>query len=214
VQAIKIKKREAENFRVGKIKKIIIMGTFYKYRNFTNFKHFVDIILNNRLYAAHFRELSDPMEGHFKREGEPDETIRDLILSDKSTTRICSLSRTPDNDYLWQWYADHHRGMVVEVELADSYQPKDIIYVSDTYGYNYKNYNHDTAEDILSHKFEEYNKEEEVRIFEKPEHKTCPYIKVDNITKIITGKNMTKEDVDFIKKLVGRINSEIKVSPE
>ena len=37
----------------------------YKYRSVDNFRNFVDIILNNRLYAASYQDLNDPMEGHY-----------------------------------------------------------------------------------------------------------------------------------------------------
>ncbi len=43
----------------------------YKYRSLDNFKNFVDIILKNRLYAARYKDLNDPMEGqYYYRHGE------------------------------------------------------------------------------------------------------------------------------------------------
>ena len=35
----------------------------YKYRAFTSFENVVDIIVNQRLYAASFKNMNDPMEG-------------------------------------------------------------------------------------------------------------------------------------------------------
>ena len=43
----------------------IIMTEFYKYRSLSNLKRFIDILINNRLYAAKYIELNDPMEGFF-----------------------------------------------------------------------------------------------------------------------------------------------------
>jgi hypothetical protein len=36
---------------------------YYKFRCLQNLKHFIDIILNKRLYAPRYDELNDPMEG-------------------------------------------------------------------------------------------------------------------------------------------------------
>ncbi len=38
---------------------------FYKYRGIKEFRYFVDIILNKRLFAAPYFDLNDPMEGHY-----------------------------------------------------------------------------------------------------------------------------------------------------
>lgn len=36
---------------------------YYKFRSLQNLKRFIDIILNERLYASRYNELNDPMEG-------------------------------------------------------------------------------------------------------------------------------------------------------
>ena len=38
-------------------------GVLYKYRGIQNFRFLVDIILKNRLYAAKYSDLNDPMGG-------------------------------------------------------------------------------------------------------------------------------------------------------
>lgn len=37
----------------------------YKYRGFNNFEFALDIFVNQRLYAATYKKLNDPMEGRF-----------------------------------------------------------------------------------------------------------------------------------------------------
>ena len=39
--------------------------SYFKYKSLDNLKHFLDIIANNRLYAAKYNELNDPMEGSY-----------------------------------------------------------------------------------------------------------------------------------------------------
>lgn len=61
-------------------------NTLYKYRSLDNFKFFIDIILNNRLYAAKYKDLNDPMEGqYYYQNGELNKTIRDRIRKEKGT---------------------------------------------------------------------------------------------------------------------------------
>ena len=37
----------------------------YKFRSLQNLRRFLDILVNKRLYMAHFNEMNDPMEGAF-----------------------------------------------------------------------------------------------------------------------------------------------------
>jgi len=67
----------------------------YKFRSLGNFKYFVDIILNNRLYAAKYNDLNDPMEGHYYyKSKEFDSGMREKLRGEKANLRICSLSET------------------------------------------------------------------------------------------------------------------------
>ncbi len=56
----------------------------YKYRGIKELRYFVDIILNQRLYAAPYFDLNDPMEGHYLYEkGKLNPKVRSLIKGDK-----------------------------------------------------------------------------------------------------------------------------------
>lgn len=90
----------------------------YKYRSISNFKNFVDIIVNNRLYAANFESLNDPMEGHyFYDKSTLDEKTRKEIYDKKSGLKICSLSKNSNNYLLWSHYAEGYRGVSIGVKL-------------------------------------------------------------------------------------------------
>ena len=79
----------------------------YKYRSLDNFKNFIDIILKNRLYAAKYKDLNDPMEGqYYYRTGELDRNIRDRLAEEKGELRLCSLSRVNNNELMWSHYTN------------------------------------------------------------------------------------------------------------
>ena len=40
-------------------------NVLYKYRSLEDFKKLVDILINKRLYASHYKDLNDPMEGQY-----------------------------------------------------------------------------------------------------------------------------------------------------
>jgi len=42
---------------------IMERGIYYKYRSLSNFKNFVDIIINQKLYAANCSNMNDAMGG-------------------------------------------------------------------------------------------------------------------------------------------------------
>ena len=136
----------------------------YKYRSLKNFKYFVDIILNNRLHAASYFDLNDPMEGHYlySPDGLTKELIR-KIKGKKDQLRICSLSRTKENALMWAHYADGHRGVVIGVEVdRDRYDLCPVLYVGPSFVQQAEiNPPIETARRILSHKHEVWLYEEE-----------------------------------------------------
>ena len=95
--------------------------TYYKYRNLTDLERFLDIIVNNRLYGAVYKELNDPMEGKFNKVGLYEDDYEN-IYGNLKRTRVCSLLTKQDdqdfpNDYLmWSHYADSHKGCCIELQ--------------------------------------------------------------------------------------------------
>jgi len=179
----------------------------YKYRSIQNFKFFVDIILNQRLYAATYKDMNDPMEGHYVyNSGDLNFNIREKLNDAKGNIRICSLSRSPNNDLLWAHYADGHKGLVIGLEVnRNIYNVRPIIYDGLPEISN-RNFNNDSATEILSHKLNLWEYEEEERVFVSNSN----YIDV-SINKIILGSRMSTRDISFVTKLTNRLDPNIEI---
>lgn len=177
----------------------------YKYKSLDNFKNFVDIILNNRLWASKYNDLNDPMEGQYiYKQGDIDFSLEDKLLQDKGELRICSLSRINNYELMWSHYTNGQRGVSIGVKIdPQKYTVKPIQY-SGLHKINNQNYNDQSAIEILSHKLEVWNYEEEERVFVRTTH----FVNL-KIIEIITGRAMSNRDYSFVKKLVEKINSEI-----
>jgi hypothetical protein len=179
--------------------------TYYKYRSLENFKHFIDIILNNRLYAANFKKLNDPMEGLFYYWIEEEEVANE-VMNQKYSWGICSLGKTATNELLWERYADNHKGIAIEVTLKKPI-PRDIIIEEIKYRpinkikRDVKSINGDNiaehAKSILLRKTDCWEDEDEVRILIKDEN----FVNIE-IKKIIIGRKVIESDKDLIKCLV------------
>jgi hypothetical protein len=179
----------------------------YKYKSLENFKNFVDIILKNRLYAARYKDLNDPMEGqYYYKRGELTKEVKDKLLQEKGEIRICSLSRVNNNELMWSHYANGQRGVSIGVEIdRNKYDVRPIQYNGIAYIRD-QDFTQQTALEILSHKLEVWNYESEERVFVYNKH----FIEV-NVIEIITGRAMSTKDFGFIRELVDRINPSIKI---
>lgn len=176
------------------------MEHYYKFRSLNNIRHFLDILVNNRLYAARYDELNDPMEGAYLINGYNENIIR-LLKTRKYKTRICSLSKDYRHTLLWTHYAKGHKGCCIEVipKNWDTVEP--INYVDDLPIAN----NDTEGRELLSYKSKLWQYEQEVRLFSK-----SSYCKVD-IRQIIFGHKMPDTDYRFYENLIQSINPSIKV---
>jgi hypothetical protein len=168
----------------------------YKYKNLNNFKWILDIVLNKKLYAAKYTELNDPMEGIFRHRGLHKNIIREL-KSEKKELRICSLSKTCNDNLMWAHYADGERGIVIGIkkECLSSQNHIHSICDIDYWGIPYVEEN-TTADAILSRKNKEWGYEQEVRVFTKEK-----YIKIE-IEEIILGSRILPEYKYFFEKIL------------
>jgi hypothetical protein len=183
----------------------------YKYRTLDNFKNIVDIILKNRLYAAKYSDLNDPMEGHYlySPNNSPKEII-EKIKGRKKQLRIVSLSRTSNNYLMWSHYADGHRGIVIGVEINKSkYNVKSVKYINklinlnDIMDVSIK----DFAEKVLIQKLALWEYEQEERAFIDD---GSTFIDVE-IKEVIIGRKMSTQNYSFIKELINKLNPEINI---
>ena len=175
---------------------------YYKFISLQNIRRFLDIIINERLYAARYDELNDPMEGVYLTSSSNNANIIRLLRERKYKTRICSLSKDYHHVLLWSHYADGHKGCCLQVSPRKKETPTEISYTTSL----------PTIEDydiegraLLAHKSPIWKYEDEVRFFSKGH-----YLNV-NIRKIIMGVKVSREDYAFFKRLINCINPGIDV---
>jgi len=180
----------------------------YKYRGIQNFRFFVDIVLKNRLYAASYFEMNDPMEGRYlypSGSNSLDEDIRRKIQGEKEKIKICSLSEDPENELMWSHYAEGHKGVAIGVQVNESkYRVKPIEY-DGLHKLGMHNMHQDSPIDILSHKLDVWRYEKEVRVFTSGRKTTIDV----EVKEIIFGRSTSNQDKGFIKELVSNINQDI-----
>lgn len=100
---------------------------YFKYKSLSgdSFKYFVELLLNQKMYAATFNQLNDPMEGMFLSKEFLNRSIRDQLYYNKVSYRIISLVKNtleenkPNNMLMWSHYADEHRGCCIEFHFAN-----------------------------------------------------------------------------------------------
>jgi hypothetical protein len=178
----------------------------YKYRGVQNFRFFVDIVMKNRLFAAKYVDLNDPMEGqYYYNKGELDKSIIRKISSDKGDLKICSLSRKKDNELMWAHYSEGHRGVAIGLTVDKKYDVRPIQYTGFAY-LTGGQIEQDTPREILSHKLNVWSYEEEERVFVTDK----VYVEV-LVKEIITGRAMSNQDFSFIRELVDKINPAIQI---
>ena len=174
---------------------------YYKFRSLQNLKRFIDIILNERLYASRYDELNDPMEGVYLTDSTNRNIINQLRI-EKYKTRICSLSKDYRHTLLWSHYSDSHTGCCIEVCAVNKREiPTTINYIEHIPIINEMH----EGKDLLSHKSKVWEYEKEVRYFRK-----SSYLNV-RIFRVIFGLKVSKEDYLFYSKLIHAINPEIDV---
>lgn len=173
---------------------------FYKYRDLKDFKRFMDIIVNHRLYATVYSNLNDPMEGTFLANASSSSVLRHLSTK-KNKICICSLSKDYTNTLLWSHYADGHKGCCIEVSPMDNNGMVTMKYDGKIPCVK----SNDDYKSILSCKGKYWNYEQEVRFFRKQS-----YLNVV-IHRIYFGMNVTKNDYKFYEKLIKAINPKIDV---
>ena len=182
----------------------------YKYKSLENFKNFVDIVINQRIYAANYKELNDPMEGQYIHSTQFNKAISEAIWNEKQKIRILSLSKNENMPLMWSHYANGHRGVVIGVEIDENeYEVRPIDYSEyKFYVENNLKYPHDiTAVQILSQKHKVWEYEEEVRVFIKD---GTQYVKVI-VKEIIIGSKMSNQDFSLVKKLLEMIDLDVKI---
>lgn len=194
----------------------------YKYRSFDNFEYIADILLNERLYCAHYESLNDPCEGFYVLNygqsrylsvrppppvtlniGEspsPYYSINPKI--DLNKKRVCSLSANLDEIRLWSYYAESHTGIAIAIEIDDtSVQSIEYHTTLPEFIPNPISLSPPQPETILSKKLNLWSFEEEYRIITDEE-----YFPIKNrIKAIYLGHRINPRRLELLKKLVPNI---------
>lgn len=196
--------------------------TYYKYRSLSDFERFLDIIVNNRLYGAVYKELNDPMEGKFNTTGLNKKDFEDIYKKLK-TTRICSMltkqeDQTFPNDYLmWSHYANSHKGCCIEIQPTkqynDGWQLLEVKYQDDLPLIDTTNLD-EGIRNILSVKTPTWNTEHEVRAIKQYDENKfstqSEYYHV-KIVAVYFGERVPKAKCEFYKKIISKIKPDIQL---
>ena len=173
----------------------------YKYRSLEKFERVVDALLFNRMFAAPFLDLNDPMEGRYvypssKSRGKT--IIKRLKVN--ADYRVLSLSRTPANTLMWSHYASQHTGVAIGVELESGVEAKKVKYVKDLTRVGLALKGHRRAIRLLTRKHEFWKYEKEYRVILK--NKTFVSVKPIELK---LGVQIPAHTEEMIRELVDKI---------
>jgi len=173
----------------------------YKYRSLENLLFLLDILINERLYAANYLDLNDPMEGHYLYpDGNLNRKMLERMNNEKMKTRICSLTSNPDNLLMWSHYADGGRGVLLGMDVIGD-AVEEVIYRENlpVYGLDCE-----TAQELFTYKLSAWSYEAEYRVFTE-----SPHVGI-RLREIILGPKMRRSDKSLIGKLIGSLRPDFK----
>ena len=175
-----------------------------------DWKFIFDIFLHNRLYAARYKDLNDPMEGYYTFASGRAVSLAysQQLRSEKDEWRLCSLSAEHRSTLMWSYYGGGHSGIAVGVTLPSTIrgsQIKEVTY-DNTVSLNRKKISpRAAAVKVLSQKLYSWRHEKEYRVFSRRQ-----FIEV-RINEILLGCRIAKDDEALIRKLVEGIKPRIDV---
>lgn len=180
-------------------------NTFYKYKTLDNFEFLLDLILKERLYAAKYDELNDPMEGVINVENTipRDREIewRDLI----EKFRIVCFTKQSNNPLMWAHYADGGRGCIIEFELPNFIEYHKVSYVKKPL-INKNDLTIDKALEVLKYKEKPWKYEAEYRCIVQKEKFLPIFVK-----SVTFGSRADEAKVDMLMYILKLSNPDLKV---
>lgn len=179
----------------------------YKYRGINNFEFLVDILVNNRLYACHFSELNDPMEGIYYYYSKDYDQLKNYIEKNKlikNDLNICSLSGKKNDPLMWTHYAQEERGINIGVKVINNNIEK-VEYMSSSLlaNQNFNIQDDDAAKKILKSKLKDWKYENEKRVFTSGH-----YVEIE-IHEIIFGSRIDTSIKNLITEIANKFNKTI-----
>lgn len=175
---------------------------YYKYRSIDNFKRFLDIILNKRLYGCTYQELNDPMEGHFLYPAQFDPNLKTELIEELKRKLICSASKDKNIGLMWSHYANSHTGCCIGFELGDTkkWTKLEVDYKDTLPSCDSLN----NIEQVLKTKSSHWWYEKEVRFIKDKSDKSTSTMPI-KIKEIYLGTRMHDKDKRLIRKLIKSI---------
>jgi hypothetical protein len=177
---------------------------YYKYRNFSDLRFLFDIFLNDRLFAAKYMNMNDPMEGHYLvKPNILDEETKRIIKDKKQSYGIVSLSTDSENPLMWAHYADGHNGIAIGVEIDDDgceILPVRYRGLSELTHLDAGN-PQDVAKNILTYKHDFWSYENEYRALIQG----SSFVKV-RVLEVVFGRKVSNEDREYYKGIISKLN--------
>lgn len=176
----------------------------YKYKSLANLWHFLDLVLNQRLYCAHWADLNDPLEGRYEiylnsQSSKIKRTAVDRIETAKNTYRVASLSADPANFLLWSHYADGHKGVAIEIDIPESHPDLvEILYSGFSPVFTGKTQTKKDMRSLFNGKGEEWSYEREYRIIVTKEFFKLPF----PISRVLLGPRVNRHQEKILSTLL------------
>lgn len=176
----------------------------YKFKSLEKSEHVYDIIINEQLHCACFKQLNDPFEGlffvilgafslgfsnGFDRKVEECKRVLERF-------KICSLSKKSSDVRMWSFYANGHKGIAIEIDFTGF--EKDIKEVDYSKGIPEYNLTNPDPVEILTNKTDHWQYESEYRIIQKNAY----YSIKGRIKAIYLGENILDIHKEKLKKII------------
>ncbi|MGI2169641.1 hypothetical protein ACROAE_05525 [Shewanella sp. MF05960] len=178
----------------------------YKFRSLDNFQFVLDILVNQRMYAATFESMNDPMEGFYTSDEDIPKESLDALEQHQKSLKFCSLSKYSNNPLMWAHYGNGCRGIAIGVEFKDTEDLREVIYGSHSHLSASKDTTIERAKDVLSFKAGFWQYEDEIRVFVGKGN----FIPV-KVKELIFGERADRIQKALLKKIVQAANPSVEI---
>ena len=177
---------------------------FYQYSPFS--KEIIYNITNQEIYFSDPSNFNDPFDPLIRILNKDDSEGMLKLLN----FRISCLSTNNKNILMWSHYANKHLGICIKYNIAKLLKEKDITFKKTEYiktmpkpqgGFHLELSDTTTIIDAFIQKHDSWEYEEEYKLIVRTGENT-PVLKKCDIEEIYLGKDISKEDAEFIKKTI------------
>lgn len=178
---------------------------FYKFKSLEQFEYTSDIIEKEQLYCTDYGKLNDPFEGQFFviiRQGafspgfsSSFDRIEKQLNKILEPLKICSLSKDLNDVRMWSFYANDHKGIVIEIDFTGfENDVAEVHYLEALPEYNLKTHN---PAEILTKKTMHWCYESEYRLIQKNVY----YSVKGRISAVYLGQRISDVHMDLLSKI-------------